>query len=138
MPTAPKTAPVQISKILHTAVVGKVAELSKSSGKRVTITALIETAILIAYPDLGEPVASAASEAAEQQAAAQLDSVMAALYCSSDPVEVNAAIEQLDGSVQGSAGQPIKLRDLAYHLRSTQSAIGSMRELIADYEGGGR
>lgn len=51
----------------------------------------------------------------------------------------NSAVEALNGYVAGSLGQWVSMRDLAYHLRSALDEgkmIGSIEELVADYESG--
>ena len=78
---------------------------------------------------------------AEQAAADQVfERLLQVLFLNSGPIAQNSAIEALEGVAVGSFGNEIRLRDLAYHLRSALdkgALIGSMSELVKHYEESG-
>src|SRR5687768_7392312 len=128
----PQTQPVQISSSLHAAIKRLAAQQTADTGQHVTIRGLLEEAILARYPELRVTTAAvtAVTAGVEQDIALML---MTAVYATGDPTEQAARIEELEGSVVGRFGQQIKLRDLAYHLRSI-GGTASLADLIRDYE----
>lgn len=132
--------PVQMRTDVHAGLTRLAAERTQAEGRRVTLRQLVEDAVRAQYPELsgvGDALPARRSDALDEQIFGQL--VMAALE--SDPAEGARAIEGLTGTVPGSFGQALRLRDLAYYLRSAmdaqsaESGVGSLGELIAAYEG---
>lgn len=160
-----KMRAIQIDAAIGQALENKAAEMTQLSkaggGKRVTIKALVEEAVLARWPDLrlqpGVATMAELSEPATLPAtptqpvdpqAFVFDRIIQAVLCGpggldgspeSEGLERNASIEALDGTAVGSFGQEIRLRDLAYHLRAvmTVRVIGSLGELMKDYEEAG-
>lgn len=159
-----KMRAIQIDAAIGQALENKAAEMTQLSkaggGKRVTIKALVEEAVLARWPDLrlqpGVATMAELSGAASATSAAStipaqpvdpqafvFDRIIQAVLCGGDGelegLERNAGIEALDGTAVGSFGQEIKLRDLAYHLRAVMmvKVIGSLGELVRDYEEAG-
>lgn len=130
------TQPVQIGSAMHAALIAKLRELQSSSlagAKRVTLRSMIEAALVARWPDLRDGADQAIVSAIDAERSAVFDRIVAAVFGA--PA---AAIEALDGEVTGSAGQPIRLRDLAYRLKATSAPIGSIDDLLADYERGAK
>lgn len=145
MSTAPAAVkPVQIDAAVLEALRAKAKTLSAQTGARVTIRSLIEEAVIARWPELAgapppqaEGTATAAVAAPHDPSTIAFNKILDALYGAASVIAANAAIQALDGSVSGSLGQPISLRDLAYHLRSAEAPIASLAELVRDYEFGG-
>jgi hypothetical protein len=130
-----KSSAVQISNAVHAALTARAADETLKRGKRVTIKDLVEEAVLGHWPAMRQAPGVVTVVDGIEQHNELLVPLLTAAFTSADPVESNAAIEQLKGEVSGSFGQKIKLKDLAYHLRSATNSIATMRDLITDYEG---
>jgi len=148
-----KQSPVNIPAYLHQALQQLSAARTVSSGQKVTIRQLIEDALKEKYgivePDASEGAAMGVGSPAQAAIAAppialnesddqKFSRIVHAAFAADDTLAGKArSAEELAGTAAGSFGQRIKLKDLAYHLRSTETPVGSLAELIADYEAGG-
>lgn len=146
VPLKPKSQPIQVDSAILEGLKLVAAERSAATdGKRVTIRSLAEEAILSHFPDLrlmAQAVTAAVGGGGAEQAAADqvFERLLQVLFLNSGPIAQNSAIEALEGVAVGSFGNEIRLRDLAYHLRSALdkgALIGSMSELVKHYEESG-
>lgn len=132
---------VAISRDLMARLQRIAAEQRAAQGKRVTAKQLVEEALLSRWPQLGaKPPAAAIPGADEPPAAGDelMSTIIGAVVLEADPVKTVQAIEHLGGTVDGTMGQSIRVRDLAYHFRTAlaaNSGICTIRQLILDYEG---
>lgn len=139
--TKTKTTAVQIEQSIHHAISRLAKSKGDEEGRRVTNRELVEAAILAHYPTIrmtdGVETAPAADDGQMTLVDPVFNHLLSILFCSTDPAQQNEQIESLEGSITGSFGQSLSLRDLAYHLRArsnTGQPIGSMINLVKDYE----
>lgn len=138
-------SPVLVTRRVHAELSLLAFEESRRTGRRVTIRQLVEKAICDTYPEVGVFAAQELQTAnAEQQTGILAQLVLAAFieYPPDHPawppggrarglrIYDNAPVEALQGSVQNPQppGQLIRLKDLAYELRTIEQ---SGRELPA-------
>lgn len=141
-----KTHAVMIDPAIGAALERVAQEATLATGKRVTIRAVVESALLATHPEIRlEPGVVSADVDPNVQltldappvvapapvpppvtpvippdpGAYLMDQILMALLASGDEIEQNMAIERLDGMAIGSYGQEIRLANLAYHLRGT-------------------
>jgi hypothetical protein len=100
---------------------------------------VLEALIGFAEPEIRRAISKIEDD--EEPSADPIEEVFGQLieaaFAGGSPQEQSKAVEGLFGTVAGSFRQRIKLKDLAYHLRTSSAPIASMADLIEDYEAGG-
>lgn len=137
MANSSRHKPIQIGADYHAALERLSERKFKETGFVHTFRRLVEDALNAHYPELLKSVQSAEKARAEAEDADRVifEQLMKVAILEPDPAEQNRLIEGLAGSVKGSYGQAIKLKDLAYYLRGTDKGPITLRELVEYYEG---
>lgn len=144
---APRTS-VSMDTGLHAQLKLVAADESARRGSKVSVADLVaEACVQLWAPGAYKPGPAAAPDIEQQRLAmAEVEqrestpagpSVFDELFAAALADPIPDAIGQMQGAVQTALG-PIKMRNLAYHLRSALAegrAILSLGELIADYQG---
>ncbi len=126
---------VQISVAIHTALTAMAGKLAAERGKKPKLREMVEEAVLARWPDLATMEGVVSEPASEEDAGEVFGRLLQAVFTPSPDVNnPNANIDALGGSVAGSFGQKVRLKDLAYHLRGSAAPIGTLVELIQDFE----
>lgn len=128
---------VAMTKGLHQRLGLLAADETVQTGKKVSIRELVERAVLEKWPQLIATLESDPAVAGFHTAVAPDD--LFANLLNAAIADGNSAIDQLNGEIDGTLGQQIPLRNLAYYLRRAMNAgldVASLETLIEAYEKG--
>jgi hypothetical protein len=136
----PKTqTPVQVSAEIHRVLIDIANQRAVAESRKVSIREVLEEAVRAHYPQAAMTTSAPGAliaPASDIQSSAIMAQLIDIVMLEPDPIAQSRRIEALEGAISGSFGQAIRLRDLAYCLRSAEAPIDGLQSLIAVYEGG--